>query len=177
MAVLAINTLASPSQAAEPFPSFEEWKRDNQVSKELAIAVEPLGPAVADKPFSILVAIKNVSKKRVLFSFGAGWVHMVTWRSAKPQAFGSGSAGSNSLGTLHGPVFGQPFCHPPGTVFGLAPGATLYRHEEFPLTGFPQGPMVLTVFTRLLKVSPGKNCAPVKYHHAQGETSVQIREF
>jgi len=124
----------------------------------------------------MLVGIKNVTKRRIYFSFGPGpWVPMVSWRWVRPARNGTGSSGANSQGQTHGPAAGRPFCHPPGTVFGLAPGATIFRDEEFPLTGFPRGSVMLTVFTQLLKAAPKLDCAPVEYHHGEAEVKVDIR--
>jgi hypothetical protein len=175
-ALLLAATLAGGASAQDRSPpSFERWRQQNRPSKELRVTVEPMGPAVAEDKWRILVGIRNVSARRVFFSFGPSpWLHFVSWHWAKPQPDRGGSAGSNALGQTHGPVAGKDFCHPPDTVFALAPGSTVYRQEEFPLTGFPSGSLVLTANVRLLKIARGIACGPVEYHHGSAEVKLEV---
>lgn len=170
---------ASPAWSAgnNRFPSFREWRGQNQLSPELRSTVVATGPAVQGGKLHVLIGIRNASKRPILFSYAMEnpWIRQYGYVPVPRDKDDFRLGGGVVIGGDHVPMDNQQVCHVPGRVYMLKPGAEMYRDAELELSEAPVGRVRLSVEYDLVRVSPGAGCERASLYRGRGEAVVDIR--
>lgn len=162
------------SQVARIAPNSAEDVDDSQrmPQPEMTFHIEILEPAVSGETLHVMIGIKNVTERRLAFSFP----EVESWINSWGYSLEGRPPRLSTVSYLHGPPPGSPLKCPIETNFVLPPQSEIWRDTEISLEGFPVGKVTLLVDVEVRKIGADLSCPPLEYYNglATSETTIDI---